>query len=198
MKILSLVLLVMLASCATKRTRYSDKNMRVMVDPNGLSHTDYMNLQSALVQANIWTVLDRSAGLQAVKKEQENLHQTQHDRYEDQEKFAHWGKLYGVGAVIVAHSECQNRPNTWNITELKNYCRLFINLVDANTGEVIVAVQEEDSAPFMARPEWDDAVAELGDEYPKYFKEVKLHDKLLEYKQESKVVAEKMHRRNNR
>jgi hypothetical protein len=169
-----------------------------MVDPSGISMTDYANLQTALVQTNVWTVLDRARGIAAIKHEQEQLHKYNHDRYDPREKFAHWGKLYGVGAVVVAHSECKNRPNQWNVTELKNYCRLFLNLVDANTGEVIVAVNGEDKAEFMSSPEWDDVVEELVEVYPKYFKDVELHEKLLEYKEESLQNSNKMDRRNNR
>lgn len=196
--IIIIATMFILCSCATKRTKYSDKNMRVMVDPSGLNMTDYTNLQTALVQSNVWTVLDRSRGLAAVKTEQERLHQHDHDRHDPREKFAHWGKLYGVGAVIVAHSECHNRPNQWNITELRNYCRLFLNLVDANTGEVIVAVNDEDKAPFMSNPEWDEIVEGLVDAYPKYFEKMKLNDKLLEYKEESLQNSNKQDRKNNR
>ncbi len=193
-----LVTLLFLCSCATKRTKYSDKNMRIMVDPSGISMTDYTNLQTALVQSNVWTVLDRARGIAAVKNEQEQLHKYNHDRFDPREKFAHWGKLHGVGAVVVAHSECQNRVNQWNVTELRNYCRLFLNLVDANTGEVIVAVNGDDKAPFMSSPEWDDVVEELVEVYPKYFKDVELHEKLLEYKEDSLQNSNKMDRRNNR
>ena len=196
--ILIIAVLFTLASCATKRTKFSDKNMRIMVDSSGLNMSDYTSLQTALVQSNVWTVLDRSRGLAAVKNEQEQLHQYNSDRYEPSEKFAHWGKLYGVGAVIVAHSECHNRPNQWNTTELSNYCRLFVNLIDANTGEVIVAVSGNDKASFMSNPEWGDIVEELVDSYPKYFKEAKLHEKLLEYKEDSLQNSNKMDRRNGR
>jgi hypothetical protein len=193
-----LAILLLLCSCATKRTKFSDKNMRIMIDPVGLSMSDYSNLQTALVKTDAWVVLDRARGLAAIKNEQEELHRTSHDRYDRSEKFAHWGKLYGVGAVVVAHSECHNRPNQWNTTELANYCKLYLNLVDANTGEVIVAVNGEDKAEFMTSPEWDDVAEELVEVYPRYFKNVELHEKLLEYKRESEMNSDKMDRRNNR
>lgn len=190
-----LVLLLTLVSCASKRTKYSDKNMRVMIDTEGLDMADYNNLQSALVRSNVWTVLDRSRGLAAVKREQEELHKYNHDRYDAREKFAHWGKLYGVGSVIVGHSECHNRPNTWNMSQLKNYCKMYLSLVDANTGEVLVSVNGEDAADFMARPDWSDLVAELIETYPKYFEEKQTDQRLLDYKKESLANSNKMDRK---
>lgn len=195
---LIVAILLSLCSCATKRTKFSDKNMRIMIDPVGLSMSDYSNLQTALVKTDVWVVLDRARGIAAIKQEQENLHRDEHDRYDRSEKFAHWGKLYGVGAVVVAHSECHNRPNQWNVTELANYCKLSLNLVDANTGEVIVAVNDENKADFMTSPEWNDVAEELVDAYPKYFKKVELHENLIEYKRESEANSDKMDRRNGR
>lgn len=193
--VLIIFTLLILCSCATKRTRLSDKNMRVMIDPTGISQTDYASIQNALVRSNMWTVLDRDRGLASIKKEQNNLHVYEHNRYARQEKFAHWGKLYGAGSVIVAQSECQNRPNPWNITTLRNYCKLFLSMIDTNTGEVIVSSTVEESAPFMASPDWSDAVEELADAYPTHFKEEKLHQRLLDYKEESAANSDKMDRR---
>lgn len=186
MKSLIIVLLpILLASCSSvKKTRYNDKNMRVMVNPENIQSMDYASIQSSLVQSNMWTVLDRSAGIRAIKKEQEELHVNSPKRYNDMEKFAHWGKLYGVGAIIVANSECQNRPNTWNVTELKNYCNLYLSLIDANTGEVIASVNDEQSANFMQRPNWKEAVEKLTEIYPE-IKKQKVEDKLFKYKVES-------------
>lgn len=196
--VLIIFTLLILCSCATRRTRLSDKNMRVMIDPSGITATDYASIQRALVSSNMWTVLDRSRGLASAKREQEQLHKYSHDRYDRMEKFAHWGKLYGAGSVIVAQSECHNRPNPWNITTLKNYCQLYLSMVDTNTGEVIVSSKVEESADFMASPDWSEVVEELADAYPTHFKEEKLHQRLLDYKEESAANSDKMDRRNNR
>jgi hypothetical protein len=190
--------LIILCSCATKRTRLSDKNMRVMIDPSGINGTDYASIQRALVSSNMWTVLDRSRGLASAKREQEQLHKYSHDRYDRKEKFAHWGKLHGAGSVIVAQSECHNRPNPWNITTLRNYCQLYLSMVDTNTGEVIVTSKVEASADFMASPDWSEAVEKLADAYPTHFREEKLHQRLLDYKEESAANSDKMDRRNGR
>lgn len=165
--------------------------MRVMINPEGLSEVEYMDIQNKLVEAGTFTVVDRARAIRAIKIEQNEIHVDNKDRYEDREKFAHWGKLYGVGSVIVAHSDCQNRPNAWRVNELKNYCRLFVSLVDTNTGVVMVSASDEYKAEFMQRPSWEGAVEKLTEAYPKYFESEKLHDRLLEYKDESAKLAKK-------
>ncbi len=189
--LLVISILVLLASCSTARTKYSDKNMRVMINPEGLSEVEYMDIQDRLVETGAFTVVDRSRGIKAIKREQNEQHVSEKDRYEDREKFAHWGKLYGVGSVIVAHSECQNRPNAWRVNELRNYCRLFISLIDTNTGEVMISANDEYKAEFMQRPSWEDAVEKLVKKYPEYFESDKTHKRLREYKEESAKVAKK-------
>ena len=192
MKNLSIILLLLITTaCSTQRTKFSDKNMRVMINPDGLTEVEYMDIQNRLVEIGTFTVIDRSRAIEAIKKEQNEIHMDNRDRYENREKFAHWGKLYGVGSVIVAHSDCQNRPNAWRVNELRNYCRLFISLVDANTGEVLVSANDEYKAEFQQRPSWEDAVVKLTEAYPKYFSEHKLDNKLIEYKNESEKLAKK-------
>lgn len=165
--------------------------MRVMINPEGLTEVEYMDIQTQLVQTNMFTVVDRSRGIQAIKKEQREQHVTEKERYEDREKFAHWGKLYGVGSVIVAHSECQNRPNAWRVNEIKNYCKLYISLIDTNTGTVMISARGEEKAEMMQRPDWEETVEKLVKAYPEYFESDKTHDKLNEYKDESAKMARK-------
>ena len=189
--ILLSILSIIAMSCSSKvqRTKYSDKNMRVMVNPEGLEHANYMNLQTALVSTNTWTVLDRASGLKAVQTEQNMLHRYQNDRFEDREKFAHWGKLYGVGAVIVAYSDCRFSTSSWNNTVTVRRCSLYLNLVDANTGEVMVGVTDSVTIPRGSNPDWSESVEKLVEAYPKYFEENKNHKKLEEYKKESERRA---------
>lgn len=194
-----LAALLILCSCSsTKRTKYSDKNMRIMVDPSGLDSRTYARVQTALARTGVWTVLDRASGLRAAMREQNQLHVYNHDRYAAREKFAHWGKLYGVGAIVVASQDCQNRVATWNNTMLKTYCNLFINLIDANTGEVIVAVEDEDDTNFLGQPDWNEIVEMLVEAYPKKFEKEVLDERLVEYKEESFQHSNKMDRKNSR
>lgn len=187
-----IIILVIVAACSSaQRTKFSDKNMRVMINPEGLSEVEYMNIQNKLVELDSFTVIDRSRAIEAIKKEQSETHVENKDRYENSEKFSHWGKLYGVGSVIVAHSSCQNRPDSWNVTDLKNHCKLYISLVDSNTAEVIVSAKSEYKSEFMQQPDWDETIEKLVSLYPKYFNEHKIDKKLKEYKEESERLAKK-------
>ncbi|MGE0634516.1 MAG: hypothetical protein AB7O96_19020, partial [Pseudobdellovibrionaceae bacterium] len=75
MKIKSITLFLMtiaMVGCSStpeKRTKFSDKNMRLMIDPASITPENYARLQTALVSQDMWVVLDRAAGLEAIKKE---------------------------------------------------------------------------------------------------------------------------------
>lgn len=182
---------VVFASCSNHevRSKFSDKSLRVMLYPRGISEDHYSKIQSALVQTDAFTVVDRGIGLQALKEEQQATHRTESDRYDDQQKFSHWGKLYGVGSVIVAHVKCNNRPNPWRQSELRNYCDLVLNIIDSNTGVIVTSIDAKDDSPFGLVPDWKDAAWKLVDEYPKYFTPEKITERLELYKKESEKHA---------
>ena len=182
---------IMLIGCShqERRTQYSDKNMRIMLYPDTISADHFARIQTALVQSNTWTVIDRSQGIEAIKKEQERTHRSESDRYEDREKFSHWGRLYGVGAVVVANVQCVNKTNPWRVNELRNYCQQFLNLVDANTGEVIIGVDAKNDSDLGMAPDWNEAVQNLAEAYPKYFTPTMISERLERYKEESKERA---------
>lgn len=177
MSITFLIAVLVLSACATKipRNKYTDKNTRIMIDPDSIPSQHYVRIQTALVKSGKFAVIDRAQGMQAVLKEQERLHRDQMDRFEDKEKWAHWGKLYGVGAIVVAHVQCYKDKTWWNNAQYRNYCQQFLSLVDANTGEVIVAVEGENDAPdaieyqFQVAPDWDKVVRSFVDDYPKEY-----------------------------
>lgn len=191
MKLMYLFLLFLLFSCASSppRTKFSDKNMRIMLHPKGINAGHYASIQSALVQSDVWVVLDRGEGLKALKEEQETIHRKESDRYEDREKFAQWGRLYGVGAIVLAHAQCSNRPHEWRQNELYTYCTQYLNLVDANTGEVVASVDSKNNAPYGENPDWKEIVQKLVDIYPKYFTKNLITERLEKYKEESKERA---------
>lgn len=190
-KVVMLLAIFLLSGCSSSetRTRYSDKNMRIMLYPETISADHFARIQTALVRSNVWSVLDRSQGLKAVKYEQDTIHKTESDRYDEREKYAHWGKLYGVGAIVIAHAQCTNKANKWNITELRTYCQQFLNLVDSNTGEVVLGVEAENDSDYGSTPDWNEVTKKLADEYPKYFSKEKVTERLEQYKEESKERA---------
>lgn len=177
--------------CATERTKYSDKNLRVAIDSESIDYRQYVSLEHSLVTSGKFAVVDRSAGFRAIKQEQEREHQTEPDRYADREKFSQWAKLYGVGAVIVGNVQCQDKPSFWNTQVYKQHCQQFLTIFDATSGEAIVSVQDEVSGDRQETLAWSDAVDKLVDAYPRWFEDHPDHTRLVEYKDESEQAAKK-------
>lgn len=193
MQKINLVLLMLLfAGCSSieKRTKYSDKNMRIMLDPASISSENYARLQTALVQQDMWTIVDRASGLEAIKKEQEELHRTSTERYEDKEKWAQWGRLYGVGSIISAHAQCFPKTKWWDPQGKTYYCSQFINLIDANTGEVVVGVEGGEYVDSAEEPPiWHEVANKLAEVYPKYHEKRTYSERVQLYKKESEEAA---------
>lgn len=191
---LMILILVIASGCATPRTKWSDKNMRVMIDPDAIDDDNYLEVFKAVTETEKFTVVDRQAGFKAIKKEQERLHQEDPDRYANKEKWAHWGKLYGVGAVIVPQTRCTLDRSTFNQFKRYNNCKQYLWLVDANTGEVVVIASGENEGrstfdlPAPA-PTWEDTVEKLISKYPKYFDTKEYHEKIIQYQEESEKLA---------
>lgn len=174
-----------------KRTKWTDKNLRVMIDPDAIGENDYFKLQKALVQAGNFTVVDRNAGFKAIKAEQERTQRNEQDRYADKEKWSHWGKLYGVGSIIVPHTECSKvESGGFFHPGPRARCFQYISIVDANTGEVTVMIENEAYGERMDSiygnqyhvPAWDEAVEKLVDAYPHDFDNSNYHPVLENYR----------------
>ncbi len=169
------------SSAVIKRTKFSDKSMRIMIDPDSFEVEEHVRLQHALVDSGKWAVIDRGRGMKAIQKEQERLHRDQVDRFDDRQKWAHWGKLYGVGGVVVGHIQCTKKMNFW-MTSWKNDCQQFINLIDSNTGEVITAIEHRDEFDADLGSNWAIAVDKLNSAYPKDYRSQGIkHGKLVQY-----------------
>lgn len=183
------LLVVSLFGCASAppRTKWTDKTMRVMIDPASIDANSYVKIQYAIVASGKWILVDRRDGFKAIKKEQEMLHRVESDRYDDREKYALWGKMYGVGGVIIAHAQCERRNNALNEY---NRCRQSLAIMDTNSGEVLaVSEAQTDSDSWNEQPSWEDAVATLNDNFPKSFKKDETDRRLLEYKDLAKEEA---------
>ena len=187
-----LFLVMCLVSCAsTPRTKWTDKTMRVMLDPDSIKAKHHVRIQQALVASGKWTVVDRSSGFEAIKKEQEQLYLENGDRYNDQEKWAHWGKLYGVGGIVIAKAQCVKKQR-WFSGSKYTHCLQHLAIIDSNTGEVIAAVQAQssgESGEANIAPSWEDAVIALNDAYPENYQPDKSHKKLVNYRRLSKERA---------
>jgi len=192
--IIILPIFTIFACSSMPRTKWSDKNMRIYVDPDSIDAENYVRIQQALVQSHRFVVIDRATAFEAIKKEQERLHRTQADRFEDRQKYSMWGKLLGVGSVVVGHVQCENKASWWNSTNNHLVCQQFLSMVDANTGEVFLAVEGENSGPVISSlphmvPDWKDTVEKLLEEYPKEFEQRSASKTLLDYEEVAKENA---------
>ena len=180
-----------LGACATPRTQFTDKSMQVLIDPESVSADHYVAIQRALFDSGRFFVVDRAKGFKAVKVEQEREHQTEGGRFIDREKLAHWGKLYGVGGIVVGHAECSKQQGMI-FGGGYDRCRQYLSIVDSNTGEVIVAVEgQADSSDDGLVPSWDGTVKKLVSKYPTHFKPNQTSTRLEEYKALSAEEAQR-------
>lgn len=195
-----LIAIGFLLGCSTseKRTKWTDKNMRLMIDPDSIGAGDYVSVQTAFVKQGSFTIVDRSSGFKAIKSEQERTHRNEEDRYAAKERWSQWGKLYGVGAIVVGHSQCYRAKPWFSQYSTVNRCKQFLSLVDSNTGEVIVAVDGEIDSPatvdggsFSTPPDWTETVEKLIEIYPKDFKPQYYSDKLENYRAVSEEEAKR-------
>lgn len=191
---LSLSVLLFLQACAGKeRTKWTDPVMRVMVDPDGLAARDYARIVNALKESGKWFVVDRRDGLRAIFKEQKMLHRDRADQFKDEEKYSIWGRLYGVGGVVIGHVDCVKK-NGW----LSNYtrCKQNLAIVSANSGEVIATAEGENDDAEMSYhgdikigSDWTDVVADLNSAFPKNFEKEKYNDDMRMFRQEAQEEA---------
>lgn len=190
-------LLVLLMACSSTPTKYNQRVMRIMVDPDSLPQTHYIRVVQSLMQSGKWTVVDRARGWQAVKEEQQRLHKDEHDRYEDEEKWAMWGKMYGVGGVVIANAQCEQRYTRLIHSEYLA-CLQTLSLVDSNTSEIIMSIsheQEGDVGQIYIPPSWDGAVASFNKSFPSGYKAKNYESNLKEYAQDAKKNAEENKKR---
>lgn len=179
-------LLIVACSSKEKRNVWTDPVMRVMIDPDTIDAHNYVRITNALIKNGKFTVIDRGAGYMAARKEQERLHLDKIDRFDDREKFAHWKKLYGVGGVIVAHSQCQ-RVYGYFGTSID--CRNNLAIINATTGEVITTAEDNTSSKSDPVADWSETVSILSETFPKHFEDDKTNQRLYEYKELSKEEA---------
>lgn len=186
--LLNIFLCALLAGCASQkivRSKYTDKNLRVCLADNSLDANNYTRLEQALVKNGTFVVVARANGLDAIRREQDMLHHASSERFEDKEKWALWGKLYGCGAIITGQTQCYRRAHTWDPSKSINHCGQFISILDANTGEIRASAEAENEAAAtfdyysQLAPDWEEAVDNLVSAYPKFF-ETESYAKSLE------------------
>lgn len=188
--LLSLVLSLGFSGCASKevRTKFTDRGLRILIDPDSVSAAHHIKIASGLMKTGRFIVVDRAAGFQAIKKEQERLHRKEIDRFADREKFAHWGKLFGVGGIVVAHADCHHEEGVFKGRH--KVCKQQLAIMDTNTAEVIsIAEAEASGAAGDELVSWDEVSEKLAKAYPSHFERDQTSARLEEYKELSKEEA---------
>lgn len=189
-----MILIPMITNCASKpRNKFSDPSMRVMVDPDGIQARDYIRIVSALKKSGKWFVVDRKDGLRAIFKEQKMIHRSYPDKFKDEEKYSIWGRLYGIGGVVIAHVDCARKPGFWSVSTV---CKQNLAIVSANSGEILATAEMENddavigyTGDIRIGSDWTDAVSELNDNFPKNYEKLKYSDDMELFREEAKEEA---------
>lgn len=170
---IAVAFLLLLSSCASGpkvvRSKETDAQLRVFVDPDILPE-HHVQIVRALVQTGHYDVVSRNEAFTAVLREQERQHGFSARRYNPKERWAWVQEFYGASAVISARPTCVQKQS-WT-GRWKHFCKQEISLINASTGQVIVAVAGENEEDYVAAysvPDWDAVVQKMTDEYPKYF-----------------------------
>lgn len=189
------------------RSKWTDPSFRVAIDPTSLPVKDYVRVQQALVESGKFFVVDRGQGFNAVVKEQNIEHGVNKytayqskretlgfERFADKERYARIAKLYGVGAIIIGNVQCRNKTGFWT-----HYSRCLQNLaiVNANTGEVVAAVEGEDDSAEMyyedvvLASDWKDTVNKLNNSIPTNYSFEKYDSRMQLYREEVKEESQR-------
>ena len=173
------------------RTKWSDPGMTVFIDPDTVDSETYSRILNALVSQNKFRVVDRAEAHRAVKREQEREHRSEADRYENKSKYSWWGRLVGARTIIVPRVQCRTEHSFWHHDRAEKHCLQSLQAINANTGEVFLSVEGENSAPIsydmtFIVPDWEEAVSNFTDRYPgewerRYFsKELEIYRSISE------------------
>lgn len=193
-----LALGTLLVGCATPRTKDTDPSMRVMVDPDSIEKGHYVRLVNALQQSGKYIVVDRADAFKAAKKEQDFQYTDGDQRVDTRERYATYGKMYGVGGVVVGKAQCS--PSTRFMSYQGDYdCVQNLSIVDARSGEIIATAEftTEGEGQFLygemkVAPAWDEAVQQLNDNFPKKYVKRSRHEKIVEREDEAEQVTQQM------
>lgn len=190
-----LLLGICLGCSSTKviRRQSNDGMLRVILDPQ-IPVNHYVQIRRALVESGKFEVIDRRDGFAAAVREQDiQFRSGYQNRFSDQEKWAHIGKMYGARGIITAHPQCyQKKHPLWG--DLRRYCKQDLTFIDGVTGKVEFAVSGENDEVWTAEwtvPDWDDVVAKAVEAYPKYFKPREIEPMLQQYMDQSEEHAKR-------
>lgn len=194
MRNLIIFLMVLSTGCATHRVRSTDPVMRVTIDAQSMVREAYIRVQKSVFDSGKFIVVDRDQGFRAIAKEQELQHTT--SRFGQNEKYALWGKMYGVGGIFVANEQCKAVTSIFHAPYAE--CVQTLSLVNATTGEIMAMAEVTEKSDGPIEPSWDKAIAELIDRYPHVFidkhdphKTIEYDSALTEYREKTVIENQK-------
>lgn len=191
--VILVVLMSFLGCSSQQRTKWTDPAMRVMVDPDGLPAREYIRIVHALKASGKWFVVDRKDGLKAIFKEQRMIHRQYPDKFKDEEKYSIWGRLYGIGGVVIGRADCVRRSGFWS-----GYtrCKQNLAIISANSGEVLATAEDDNddaeldrSGDIQIGSDWTDAVNKLNNDFPKNYEPMKYSKEMRQFREEAKEEA---------
>lgn len=187
-----LLLLVMGCSSTPQITKWTSPDLRVAVDPMGIDSENYIRIESALVKTKRFFVVDRGAGFKAAVREQDHTHGVSYsgyednigkfNRYGDSDRYAKFGRLFGVGSIIVASTRCDKKRDWWKGAYMD--CSQHLALINSSTGEVVAAVsgKADDAEDFYdtwnVAASWDNTVAALIEQIPEDYTPSQYSDRM--------------------
>lgn len=174
------------------RTKFSDAQMQVGIDPGTMDVEHYTALQESFLKDGRFLIIDRFKALQVLKDEQHVENRgNERERFDPGLRYAEWGKLHGLGSVVIPSWSCIKLEKTLFIFGSSSTCTLRLSIVNAATGQVVAIANDVISGGKGDPVSWDNAVEKLGDNYPKIFEDDKRTKRLIEYqnqlRQESAV-----------
>lgn len=196
---------IVLAGCSSVkviRNTSTDPATRVFVYGGVVSPSDVAQIQKKLtLNGNSkFIVVDRGPGWEAAIREQDRQFRagSEFERFNDQERFAHLGKMTGAAGVIVPHSSCWQAKN-W-LGEFRKYCRQTLSFINAVDGRVEYSVEGENSVPWAIGrdPDWDEVTTALMDSFPKEFSRPEIQEPLASTMIESEERGRRVRALNRR
>lgn len=189
--------LATVAGCSSKpivRSKDSDSSMRLMVDSRAFDVQNFIQLEAALAQSQKFELVERRDALEtALDEQRREFDLASQGHFDDREKYARRGKLYGVDTIVSGRTDCYQAKAFWTGVYTR-YCRQTLLWIEGSTGKVLFSVTGENSVPWTAEyivPDYNATVAAAIESLPKYFTPHEIHPILETYKQQSAENAKR-------
>lgn len=194
-RFLILFIAINVVGCATPRTKNTDPVMaRIMLDADSIDQQNFVRLQKALVSSGKWTVVDRNDAYRAMNKEADRQYKDPENRIADRERYAIWGRQFGIAGIFVGKAQCAPSNRFWSYRGDYD-CVQTLTVIDAMTGEILASVDNvaSDAVYFYGElktpASWDKAVEKLNKAFPAKFITSSKHQNIIDREDEAEQVS---------